>query len=282
MIIDIHAHTFPDRIAADVISKLGQAGHVLPFSDATNGSLQTLMCAQGIDYSVVLPVATSVRQVEKLNDASAKLNENEAFPGILSFGCMHPDYEGYREELSRVKSLGLGGIKLHPVYQGVDLDDIRYLRIISRAAELGLIVLTHAGLDVGFPGEVRCTPRMSRHVVDEIGDFPFVLAHMGGWRSWEEVPEYLADTKVYLDTSFSTGRMTPRPDGYWKEEDRDMLDAAGFLKLVQAFGADRILFGTDSPWGNQSEILGFMEKLPLPEADKKKILGENAVKLLKL
>ena len=40
----------------------------------------------------------------------------------------------------------------------MDFDDIRTLRILDRAAELGLIVLSHSGLDVGFPGVVHVTP----------------------------------------------------------------------------------------------------------------------------
>ena len=42
----------------------------------------------------------------------------------MSFGAMHPDFEDHAAELKRIKALGLKGIKIHPVYQGVDLDDI--------------------------------------------------------------------------------------------------------------------------------------------------------------
>ena len=281
MIIDIHTHTFPDKIAADVVKQLGEKAHIHPFSHATNGELAASMQRAGIDCSVVLPVATAARQVEKLNDASARLNgTTRNGVQILSFGCMHPDFEGYQEELARVVGLGLKGIKIHPVYQGADIDDIRFLRIISRAAELGLIVLTHAGLDVGYPGEVRCSPNMCRHVVDEIGDFAFILAHMGGWKNWEEVPEYLADTSVYLDTAFSTGQMTPSGDHYWSEEDLNMLGQEEFVRMVRAFGADRILFGTDNPWADQAAGLAYIRDLPLTAQEKEKILGGNAHKLL--
>ena len=83
---------------------------------------------------------------------------------------MHPDYENYKRELSRFKELGLPGVKLHPVYQGVALNDIRNLRIIERAAEPGLIVLTHTGYDVGYPGLPLCSPKMAREVIDTLGD----------------------------------------------------------------------------------------------------------------
>ena len=282
MIIDIHTHTFPDKIAARAVEHLSRTAHIHPFTGATNAELSRSMAGAGISRSVVLPVATSEAQVIKLNDAAARVNETTEETGILSFGCMHPDFEGYHDELARIRELGLKGIKLHPVYQGADLDDIRFLRIIDRAAQLGLIVITHAGLDVGFPGVVRCSPQMCRHAVDEIGSFPFILAHMGGWNNWDEVPYYLADTDVFLDTSFSGGRMTPLPDGYWKEEDLQMLRPEPFTELIRAFGAERILFGTDSPWSDQAETLAYIRSLPLTEEEQGKILGGNAERLLRL
>ena len=281
MIIDIHTHTFPEKIAARAVEQLSHAAHILPFTGATNTELSLSMKKAGIGRSVVLPVATAGHQVIKLNDAAARINESTEETGILSFGCMHPDFEGYHDELARVRSLGLKGIKIHPVYQGTDIDDIRFLRIIDRAAQLGLAVITHAGLDVGYPGVVRCSPKMCRRVADEIGSFPFILAHMGGWNNWDEVPYYLAETDVYLDTAFSGGRMTPLPDGYWKEEELQMLQPEKFMELIRAFGADRILFGTDSPWSDQAQSLAYIRSLPLTEEEKEKILGGNAEKLLR-
>ncbi|MCR4892148.1 MAG: amidohydrolase family protein [Lachnospiraceae bacterium] len=282
MIIDIHTHTFPARVAESAIGKLSHASHTIPFSDGSAEGLLSTMTAAGIDLSLILPVATSERQVEHINDSAAALNEAYSGKGLFSFGCIHPNYENYRKELLRIKELGLKGVKIHPVYQGVDLDDPRYLRIFDRIAELGLIAVTHTGLDVGFPGVVRCSPQMALHVVKEIGDFSFILAHMGGWKNWDEVPELLGETHVYLDTSFSTGRMHPLSDGYWTEKDLDLLDRDGFMRLYRAFGPDRLLFGTDSPWSPQTESVSFIQELPLGAKEKRKILGENAALLLKL
>ena len=90
-----------------------------------------------------------------MNDLSLRLTGHD---GLLYFGCIHPDQPDWRQELDRIAAAGLRGIKLHPVYQGVDFDDVRYLRILERAGELGLIIVTHAGDDIGFPGVVRCSP----------------------------------------------------------------------------------------------------------------------------
>ena len=55
-----------------------------------------------------------------------------------------------------------------------------------------------------------------------------------------------------------------------------------FMKLVKTFGAEKILFGTDSPWSSQKESIDFIKNLPLSDVEKNKILGDNAEKLLTL
>lgn len=280
MIIDIHTHTFPDKLAATTIPKLELMSHTKSYVDGTNGGLMASMAKAGVNYSVVLPVATSPKQVVHINDSSARINEQFEQTGIFSFGCIHPDYDDYRAELARVKDLGLKGIKLHPVYQDVNFDDIRTLRILDRAAELGLIVLTHSGLDVGFPGRVRVTPAMVQHAVKEVGPLTLILAHMGGWRNWDEAEQLLADAPVYLDTSYSLGTLYALDDGYYKPEDLPMLSQEQFLRMVHTFGPHRFLFGTDSPWGDQSQGVERIRSLPLTEEEKTGILGGNAQKLL--
>lgn len=282
MVIDFHTHTFPDKIAAAAIEKLSGASHTCPFSDGTAAGLSSSAKSAGIDLSVVLPVATNTKQVPSINDFAAKTNESTDSTGLLSFGCMHPDYPGWNEELSRVAALGLKGIKLHPVYQDVAFDDPRYLRILSRAGELGLIVVTHAGLDIGFPGVERCSPEHVLRAVRQVGPVPLVLAHMGGWRQWQQAEELLADLPVMFDTSFSAGEITPLGDGYYTPEELPMLDKTALLRMIRTFGADRVLFGTDSPWSDQKASLDFLGSLPLEVPERKAILGGNACKLLNL
>lgn len=281
MTIDFHTHTFPDKIAASTLEKLSAASHTLPFTDGTGSGLRASMAEADVDLSVVLPVATAPRQVEHINDASAAISERAGETGLISFGCMHPDYEGWHDELARVKSLGLKGIKLHPVYQGVDFDDPRTLRILDRAGELGLIVVTHAGLDVGFPGVVRCSPEMVKNAVSQAGPVKLVLAHMGGWRCWDKVLELLPELPVYIDTSFSTGRMTPA-DSHYSEDELQLLDSEHFMALVRAFDPDRVLFGSDSPWSSQRDSLDWLRAQPLAPHELEAILSGNGRKLLNL
>ena len=60
------------------------------------------------------------------------------------------------------------------------------------------------------------------------------------------------------------------------------LDAASFVRLVRHFGADRVLFGTDSPWADQRASVAEILALPLTDEEKQAILSRNAGKLLKM
>ena len=282
MIIDFHTHAFPDELAGRAVSKLSAMSHIPAFSDGTYRALSASAREAGIDLSVVLPVATSAKQVATINATAARVNEHTRETGLFSFGGIHPDTPNWREELGHIAALGFKGIKLHPVYQGVDFDDPRYLRILDRAGELGLIVITHAGLDIGYPGEVRCSPEMVLRALRQVGPVTLVLAHMGGWRQWDQARELLAGTSVYLDTAFSLGAFTPLDDGYYAPEELHLLDQEGFLRIAETFGTDRLLFGTDSPWSAQRRDIDWIRALPLSQQQKDAILGGNAQRLLAL
>ena len=281
MIIDIHTHTFPDAIAPAAISKLQSNSHILPFSDGMMDGLRAGMAAGGVDASVVLPVATSAKQVPHINDSAIRINQKAGETGVYSFGAMHPDFPGWEQEMERLCAAGVRGIKLHPPYQEADFDDPRYIRILKKASQLGMPVVTHAGLDVGLPGAEQATPEKILRAREQAPDTVLILAHMGGWRCWDETERLLAGTGVYLDTSFSLGKLTPNGNGYYKtEQDLEMLGAEQFLRLVQVFGADHVLFGTDSPWADQATYLQSIRTLPLTDQDLQAILGGNAERLL--
>ena len=278
MVIDIHTHTFPDKIALAAVDKLSASGHIPYFSNGTVSGLKNSMEKAGIDYSVVLPVATNPLKLSSMNDVSIELNGKD---GLIYFGAVHPDAPDWYEELGRIAENGIKGIKIHPVYQDVDIDDIKFLRILDRAAELGLIVLMHAGDDIGFPGAVRCSPKMTANALKQVGNVKIILAHMGGWKNWQEVAENLVNTSAMLDTAFSFGKITPKDD-YYSPDFLNLLKGEEFLSLISAFGNERVLFGTDSPWTDQKQSLEEIRKLPLSEMDLDNILYLNAKKLLNL
>ena len=276
MVIDIHTHTFSENIADIAIKKLSNSGHIPCFLNGTVTGLKESMKKSGIDYSVVLPVATNPFKLDSMNTISIEQNGKD---NLIYFGAMHPDAPNWKEQLERLVKNGIKGIKIHPVFQNVDIDDIRYLKILNRAAEHGLIVLMHAGADISFPSAVRCSPKMTANALRQVGNVKIILAHMGGWKNWDEVAENLVNTSAMLDTSFSLGKITPLDNSFSKEF-LNLLKDEDFIKLVRAFGSHRILFGTDSPWTDQKRSLDLIKKLPLAENEKINILGQNAFKLL--
>ena len=133
---------------------------------------------------------------------------------------------------------------------------------------------------MGFPGVVHVTPRMVRSALDQVGPMTLILAHMGGWRNWDQVEELLPDTSVYLDTSYSLGDLAPLDDGFYLPEDLPMMPQEQFLRMVRTFGPHRILFGTDSPWQSQTDAVAAIRALHLSQEEQDGILGGNAQKLL--
>lgn len=260
--IDFHTHIFPEKIAKGTLDFLQSRCHTTPYTDGVADGLLASAEEAGLDCSIILPVVTKPSQFASINRFASQFKEGK----LLSFGGIHPDSEDYRADLDLLKTQGFKGIKLHPDYQEVFIDDIRYKRIISYATELGLIISVHAGFDPGYPQCTHCTPKRTYDMMREVKPEKLVLAHMGGFRQWDAVEEYLVGENVWFDTAVVFGEI---------EEEQ-------FLRIVRNHGADRILFATDSPWAGQKDYVEYFKRLPLTDEEKELILHKNAEKLLQM
>ena len=240
-----------------------RSGITRPAHDGTAASLANLAKTDGVDYSVVLSIATNPKQQRSVNDFAISLKEID---GIIPFGSVHPDSDCALEDLERLKENGIKGVKLHPDYQGFFVDDDKMLPIYEKIASLGLITVFHCGFDIGFPDPVHCTAKAFASVIDSFGNAPVVAAHLGGLCSADETVEYLAGKNIYMDTAYCSGVMSPA----WAK------------RIVAAHGADKILLGSDAPWNSPMQDIEFVKCLGLSEEEEKAILGENARKLLSL
>lgn len=278
MIIDFHTHIFPDKIAQKAINGLKSASHVKNHADGTAADLVRSMERSGVCLSVIQPVAVKPGNVVSINNISI---ERSGRDNLIYFGCMHPDFADYDAELRRLRDSGIKGIKLHPVSQDTDLDDARYLRIMERCLEYGLIVLVHGGTDLSLPDRVRSTPKMAENALRQVGEVSLVMAHMGGHHFWDDVPILAQYDNVYIDTSTSLGKIIS-VDGYYSEEEKMMLSDEEFCRIVRLFGADRTLFASDSPWSDQKKSIDDITALPLSDSEKELIFHKNAMRLLNL
>lgn len=269
MIIDFHAHIFPDKIAKRAINKLSESANMDSFLDGTKGNLSDSMKLNAIDISVIMPVATSVEQCRSINDTVYELNENSKMTGIVSFGGIHPGCTNYKDVLNELSSHNVKGIKIHPVFQNTYFDNIKYLRILDYAFEHNMYVMVHAGYDISFPGADYVNVKHIVPVLDSLKTDKLILAHMGGWGDWSNVYEEILGRDVYIDTSFTT--LCP---GQFAMSD------SLFLNFVKKHGSKRILFGSDTPWVDQGLSAEYIKKSALSDTEKADILCDNAITVL--
>ncbi len=275
MVIDFHTHIYPEKIAAATIRALTQAApDVRAYTGGTAADLQESMKKAGIDKSVILPVATRKGQFETINRYAAYINEN--CEGLVSFGGIHPDDDDIPAKLRFLKDSGFRGIKIHPDYTGTFIDDERYITILTECARLGLLVVTHAGVDPAFD-VIHCTPERGRAVLDRVTAAtgvckPFMIfAHLGGMYVHKDVEKYLLGSSCYIDISCSFSSL----QSFCDTDDEDV------VRVIRTHGADKILFATDSPWNDQSAYLEHFRALKgISDTEKEMILFRNAEKLL--
>ena len=263
MIVDFHAHIFPDELAPRAIDALTDVDEpYMPVSDGTASGLLANMDAWGVDVSVIQPVVMKQSQMKKVNEWAASVASDR----FVCFGGICPHTDDYKRDIDFVASLGLKGLKFHAEYQDFLVDDERMLRIYDYALGRGLVILHHAGYDPAFKPPFRSSPQMFARVAKAMRGGVIVAAHLGGHAEWDDVEENLAGTAIYLDTSM----------GF------DYFPHDQFLRIVEKHGADKILFGTDAPWSSAESEMTCLRSLPLPPGAADAILGGNAARVLGL
>ena len=142
------------------------------------------------------------------------------------------------------------GIKLHPAYHGYDLTEYADA-VFSFAQARRAVVLTHP------PAAERIAALVP--FADRYPDMKLILAHLGSLAHVEAV-ERAANGNIFTDTSGIASSKN------------NVVEYA-----VERAGADRILFGTDTyaPGFQRGRI----EYARIPEADKVRILRDNALRL---
>lgn len=256
-IFDFHTHAYPESVAYKSVDFLNGYYNVNCLGDGTMENLLKSAKAGGVDYLLVHAVATKAKQVENVNNwISSHLSTN-----VFGFGTIHPEYDKILDELARVRSLGLLGLKLHPDFQGYYVNDSS-MDIVYSAIEGKMPVLVHAG-------DQSCefsSPKRLANVLDRYPNLTVIAAHLGGYSRWDDAERYIIGRNCYIDTSSSLWALPPEKA----------------VDIIRRHGVDRVLFGTDYPLVSHIEELGRFYALGLTEEENNKILFENAKRLLGL
>ena len=279
MIIDFHAHIFPDSVREDRSAYLERDAtfeHLYSDPKARLSSAELLvekMDRDGVDMAVTLGMGWQVHDfaVEANNYI---LESAKAFSDRLVPFCTVNPVLGDEaiKEVERCADLGARGIgELHSYAQGYRLDDERVMRpFMEIAIARDLIVLTHSSEPVGhtYAGKGTVTPDELCRFIETYPEAKIVCAHWGGglpfYALMPEVSEALRN--VYFDSAASPFLYVP-----------DV-----FANAVKLVGPDKVLFGTDYPLISHKRLLGQVESQNFDPETKAAVMGGNAQRLLGL
>lgn len=265
MVIDIHTHAFPESIAARTIDFLKnkmyrQSGVCVENStDGTVSGLIKSMDNAGVDKSIVMPIATKISQTTTINNFAETLRTDK----IISFGSVHPLDNDVEKVLEDLKHRGFLGIKLHPEFQDFYIDSPEAIKVLKICEHLGLFVLIHSGADLGYPAPYHCTPERLENTLMHITGEKLIAAHLGAFMMWDKILEKVVNMPIYIDTA-AVGTCIP-VDVY-----RD---------IIRAHTAEKVLFGSDSPWENQAHALYMLESTHIERHELDLIEYKNAQRL---
>lgn len=260
MIIDFHAHIYPEKIAEKATAAISTFYEDAPM--AWHGHTEELLKSGreiGVTKYIVHSTATKAAQVESINNFI--IGECAKYPEFVGFGTMHYEYENCAAELARIRAAGLRGIKFHPDFQKFQADMPEMDPIYDEIAKHRLPVLFHAGdYRYDYSGPARIA-----HVKEKHPDLIVIAAHFGGYTEWDEAINHLVGKDVYFDTSSS----------FWK------LPADKARMMIEKHGYEKFLFGSDFPMWDHAGELKRLKALQLPAEWEQAILFGNGDKLLK-
>jgi predicted TIM-barrel fold metal-dependent hydrolase len=261
MIIDCHAHIYPEKVAAKAVVNIGEFYKIPMQCGGTVEGLIESAKRGGIDEFIVFSAAGRPEQVQSINNyiadvCNAQKGKQPAFTG---FGTLHKDIENPAAEIDRMISLGLKGVKLHPDMQKFNIDDEKMMAMYA-LLEGRLPVVFHTG-DYRF---TYSHPSRLAHVIDTFPKLITVAAHFGGWSLYDLALEYFKDRFCYLDVSSAI----------------PYIGRKRAVELIRIYGADRILFGSDYPMWDPAACREEFMKLDLSSEERELILWKNAQKMI--
>ena len=156
---------------------------------------------------------------------------------------------------------GFVGLKIHPSFHGVPVENPSYEPAWRFAADNDLPIMTHSWSVSSYnPVQYLSTPERFEGYVKAFPRVRLVLAHAGGRGTGRHEAVRMANdyANVYLDIA------------------GDIFDYQLIESLVQTVPVEKILFGSDFPWLDPRSRLSHVLLADISTSDKTNILCENA------
>ena len=154
---------------------------------------------------------------------------------------------------------GVLGMKVHAAFHRAAINDPRYEPFFEYADRHSLPVLFHTWeiADILHVAQIAAQYRSAK----------FIIGH-GAMRVWEVKHEVVDAVRKY-DNVFADTTISVAYDGAIED-------------TVSRIGADRLCYGSDVPFYDCRHVLGKVATSKLSDADKEKVLGLNAKRILGL
>ena len=276
--IDIHAHIprMPGLSEYGIEPGLRQMFRMADESISIEMMVETY---RAIDTKAVIFSVDAETETGDLPDPNDYVAQTvDSYPDVFIGFCSVDPRKGKAavEELERsVLSLGLRGLKLHPIHQAFFPDDPAFIPLFAKAEELGIPVLMHSGYaaaGANAPGGGGFELAYSRPIphVDSLAarhpDLTIIMAHPAWPWIQEQVAVALHKSNVFIDLSGWAPRYIPK---------ELISEASGRLRK-------KVLFGSDYPYISPVTWLEQFQELDIRDESRPLILHDNAARILNL
>ncbi len=272
MIVDAHMHVARQDMwqpwVHEFFKKMNPKLYERPFDEAmSRENVLAMLDEAGVDKAWLLS-ESSQNVVGRVNNEFVSefcAGSNRLIPFSSANPVADKDPVGLLEHA--IRELGMAGLKLYPPYQGFYPNDAHIYPLYAKAQELGIPVVFHTGTSVFRNTRLKYSDPL--HLDDVAVDFPdltIIQAH-GGRSMWYATSSFLVrrHANVYLDIA----GLPPK----------NLLKYYPDLEKI----AHKVLFGSDWPGvASVKENIESLKRLPISDEAKRKILGDNAIKILKL
>jgi len=306
--IDVHAHcVIPEAYA---LLGLKVQDHRGPGIGEVGPRRIAEMDAQGIDmealsinpawYRAERDVAEKVIKIQNEALAGFCAQYPDRFVAFASVALQFPDLAVQQLE-DGVKKLGLRGAAVGASVAGDEFSDPKFHPFWAKAEELGVLIFIHPqstpdlakrlkgnGWLANTIGNPLDTTIALSHLIFEgtLDRFPrlkICSAHGGGY-----LPSYAArsDNSLRVAPDMDTGiKLKKKPTEYLKQMYYDTLvfTSEALRHLAAEVGVSQLVIGTDHPIPWQDKSIDHVLRAPgFSDADRRKMLGETAAKLLRI
>lgn len=265
MIIDAHVHVGDIRFLGKYRSYITYLPESLGDTFGPEILLKS-MDELGIDKSVVFATKTHGLDFALANEEVARMVSSHE-DRLIGFAVINPLQANKAvEELKRCAGdLGLKGVKLHPLSQGYRIygafHDSLVDLVVGEATKLKLPIIIHSG------SSVFSHPLHIALLANAFPEVPIIIAHFGsspesyGFTAEDALSAAKMHRNIFLETSKQPTLIIIK-------------------KAVETVGAERVIFGTDTPFGVPDIELKKIKAMRLSEDQERLILGGNIARIL--